>query len=933
MAKGEILFRLFCLLFFPAGLWAQVITHYSSPNLELDFAENRLTGSLNILVQNSTPDTIKSLHWAFWGNAYQRNGTALGKELLEDQNMGLHFANNEDLGYFERLNFVMDDEIFAISDEEFFTIQVKIPPGQSITFSADMSLKLPHSRFNGFGFSNHTIRLSHTLPQLLMHGSQTANSRNREAAFVPATYDLSFYLKNRPSNILLVSNLDGFEVNNCWVLTSAEPVADLLLLVGLMAKVEGGRDELGTRTLFIENKTPFPAYNGNITWEKVNTFFKQEFDIELNEDYSLIYLNNKKGLQSVGKVLLLSTSQNTDDVEGEIIEELVAVLARERLNVNPEKHPWMVAGMANYYKHLYFQRYYPDKKLLGPVAKTRVAKVMDVDHYPINQQNRMTYLYMVRQGLDQPLSDTAGAFVRANYEAIVKGKGSMAFAYLRSYVGEKNYLRSMRRWLADTTAQGTPEVFIGHLQYYHNRDVSWFMQDFYSTTKKFDYAMVKAKACKSVATATVKNKGKIMAPYSITGVKNGSGLLTEWFMPHEGKKTVQIHFEDYKEIKLDAQGAMPEYSQKNNVVRTSGLFKQMQPLKLQFYNSFENPQRTQIFWLPSVKFNAYDRVLLGVQFYNQSLFLKPFEYRISPDFSTGTGKLTGLAQFRYNYTPSQGPFHLIQAGLYGRYFHYAPDLAYTRISPALTFHFRKKYPRQEVLRSLRIRAVAVNREEPDPDSDVELNIKGPPRYQVLDIRFLEERTSVLHPTISIVDVRLAEQFVKLSLDLKQRLQLSRNHLLTVRVFAGAFANRVNNLDDFFLFGLSGTQDYIFDLPLIGRSDVSGIWSQQFFVTDGGFKSQSSAFFTDIQSINVNLPIYRFTGFYWGMAHSFGASPGYINYEYGLYLELIPDFFEIYFPIQNNFNSFINQSNYLSNVRFVLNVDLNAIVTRARRGFY
>ena len=46
------------------------------------------------------------------------------------------------------------------------------------------------------------------------------------------------------------------------------------------------------------------------------------------------------------------------------------------------------------------------------------------------------------------------------------------------------------------------------------------------------------------------------------------------------------------------------------------------------------------------------------------------------------------------------------------------------------------------------------------------------------------------------------------------------------------------------------------------------------------------------------------------------------YDSGIRINLVPDYLEFYFPIQNSENYVLNDSNYLSNMRFVLTVDIN-----------
>ncbi len=908
--------------------------HYQCDDLIIDTHNKLLTGKVAVNITNNGSTAIDTLTILHWANAYNQNKSHLAVEMLQDQNASLHFAYYEESGQtfiqFQSSELLPKDRL--LDEEQKLFINLK--PGADTILIYTLAYQLPETRFNGYGFNDASIQLSHWLPRIAKIDSSniiTYNSRNREAWFYPATYDLTLTFNDTAS---LVSNLQVSRTNqfgNRYNLTTETPEDDALIILlkhGSTLPVEEPGKEIN-----IHFTGDYPAFNTLTSWGNITAFLNKELGWEPDDTMHIVALEQKKGLQSAGNCLLVEKTEKQDDLEGEIIDEIVQVYAREVLGVNPAAHPFMVAGLGNYYKHLYFNRYYPNKMLLGPFSKTFVARFFDVDHYPISYQNRMLYLYMVRQGLDQPLSDPASEFPRFNREAVINGKSSLWYSYMRSYVGEKNFLRGMRRWAE--IGDGTPESLIAALRYYHNRDLSWLLNDVYTTAKKLDYKLVKTENCTSVYTATVKNKGSISTPYSITGYKDGKPVLTEWFDGHEGKKTVQIHLEDYDEVRLDAAEAMPEYRQKNNAVRTSGIFKNMKPLKLQFYTSFENPDRTQIFWLPSVKYNAYDQLLLGASFYNTNLFRKPFEYRIAPDYSTGTGKLTGLGSFRFNFTPDAGPFHLISFGLYGRYYHYAPDLAYTRLSPTLTLNFRKPYPRSEWIQSLRLRAVGVDRETPVSEPGAEdPPIEGPANYQIVDLRYRAEKGSLLTPFILNFDAQFAEDFVKFSVDIKQRWRFSKHHILTARFFSGILGETKNNsVDPFFQFGVSGTRDYLFDYYFIGRSDQDGIWSQQLFVTDGGFKGQTNRFTNGLTAVNLNVPFFRFIGAFGDVAFLYKSNGRDIYYDYGLYLEFIPDFIEIYFPFQINDNFVLDQPEYYRQIRFVLNLELDAIVNRVRRGWY
>jgi hypothetical protein len=225
----------------------------------------------------------------------------------------------------------------------------------------------------------------------------------------------------------------------------------------------------------------------------------------------------------------------------------------------------------------------------------------------------------------------------------------------------------------------------------------------------------------------------------------------------------------------------------------------------------------------------------------------------------------------------------------------------------------------------------VDREAPNPETDGDIDIEGPLDYRILDLRWRSEKGSILSPIIFNADAQLADDFGKLSIEYLQRWRLTRNHLLTARIFGGAIIGETP--DSYFLFGLSGTTDYLFDYAFIGRSDQTGIWSQQMFLTDGGFKSQTDAFARSILAANVNVPFYRFIGAFGDLAIANGGNTSYEYWDYGLYIEFIPDFLEIYFPFQNSQQMLITEPNYYKQIRFVLNIELDAVMNRVRRGWY
>ena len=118
-------------------------------------------------------------------------------------------------------------------------------------------------------------------------------------------------------------------------------------------------------------------------------------------------------------------------------------------------------------------------------------------------------------------------------------------------------------------------------------------------------------------------------------------------------------------------------------------------------------------------------------------------------------------------------------------------------------------------------------------------------------------------------------------------------------------------------------DYLFQYNYIGRSETTGIYSQQFIPAEGGFKSQFDNPYSDDLLITLNSSIGL-----WKWIEAFGDL-GYINqreqdarvlFDTGLRLNLVPDFLEIYFPLYNTKGLQLQGPDYQQKIRYVITFD-------------
>ena len=922
-------FYFFLLLLGSIGIKAQP----RALNYSLNYAEGVLSGSCSIVLAQPNSD---SLYLHLPSRAYTDKSSFLNEQLKEYQDVDLHFAGKDKKGFLKISKLLINEKESTVNNEgEFLSYLLPAQKSDSIYISFNFEMGLPDAGFTGNGLAENAIHIIDLLP--------------RPAAYLagkwilrPITYNFDhcqsrdkIHLElNTPPYLQVISNLTEQEHSiaengNKYVFSGNSRNLQFHLAPQFY---QFNLD--ANHKLYSLQEDSSLASNVSLLSTQANRYYKSELNDSLNYYQKIFYLAKKKGEYQSEELLCLETPKDPFDLISDLVQAQAESFFRYHQSIDGFKEPWIARGIPYFFKYDFIRQYYPQKRWI-PFSNFILDRLFAFDEFDYAYQNRFLFLFLQRQGLDQAPNSTVAELSRLNYEAVVQAKTYLNLAHLQAYTGELNFKRSLALYCSSADKLADAQSLKNAFNYFERRDLNWFFDKTVKSAEIYDYQVRDYEHCATVSTASVYNTGDLAVPYSITGFKDGTAIITEWFDGHEGLRSVQLYHDDFDKIVINAHLSHAEFNQKNNTYYDRWLLPRMEPLSFQFYNSFEAPEATQVFYMPTLYYNAYDKLLIGASLSNRSFLVqKPFEYNLIPEYSTGTSKLTGSVSFRYNHTlPKNNFFRQFQIGLYGRYYHYDRDLAYSRISPTINFRIRKPNPRSPYIQSIRLRGVIVERELAS-DFDGHLNQLSSASFSVFNANYRLEKTDILKPLIFRFHLETADKFGKLFTEVDQRWMLPNKRWLIWRSFAGYFLyNRfaADGIDDnFYSFGLSGTPDYLFDYYLIGRSDQTGIWSRQFFTSDGGFKSASQVFSDEYMlSTSLSLPIYGLLGLFGDYAITEEGQ----YWDYGVRLALLTDFVEVYLPIQNQSRNFYSEANYLSNIRFVLDLDLGNIINRARRAYY
>ena len=424
-------------------------------------------------------------------------------------------------------------------------------------------------------------------------------------------------------------------------------------------------------------------------------------------------------------------------------------------------------------------------------------------------------------------------------------------------------------------------------------------------------------------------------PVSLYGLNNDEVVSKVWVENIDGDKTITIPRNDANKLVLNYDNTIPEINLRDNWKSLKGFFFNNKPLQFRLFKDIEDPNYNQVFFMPMAEFNnIYDGVTLGIKTYNKTVLRKLLNYSFTTNYAFKSQSLTGSGAISKTHYLDNSNLYFINYGVIGGYSSYAPDLFVTRFTPSLTLMFRQDDDFRSNKRSmLKLRHVNIKR-----DKDINnVFTSTEPNYNIFDIRYINSNDNLINFSSWFADFQIGKKFSKLSFNYEYRRLFESNRQLNLRMFAGAFLE--NNTDpnsNYFSFALDRPTDYLFDYNYLGRSEATGIFSQQYITAEGGFKSKLDTPFANqwIATLNASTTLWKYILAYAdiGLVKN-KMDAAHFVYDSGIRVNLVTDYFEIYFPIYSNLGWEIGQPHYDEKIRFMFTVDPQVLLGLFRRRWF
>ena len=929
------------------GHWWLLLISVCIPGPLLAQHENKMTATLDeetqtIQIQqeftyvNESADSLEELYFNDWANAYSDKTTALARRFADEFRKSLHLAKEKDRGITEILT-VWDADYRNVNWERLpgkdivrFDLNERLAPGDSARLLFTYTVKLPpdkytRNRYDPLG--GYYLKDWYLTPAVYDEEWKLYSNKNLEDLYTDITnstinfiFPDSLYLGTNFVDLSLSSfpgkqfaTLKGNQRKSCEVLLNAyrpfkKHITPYLFIV---TDIQSRKYDEVRQGISIERIVRFIHENlGDFPYEQL---LVSEIDFNKNPLYGLNQLPS-----------FIRPYSEQFQFEMKFLKTALTSYMRESIFLDPRKEKWVSDAIVNYLMIRYVESFYPDQKMLGSLSRMWLLRGTHLGQMDFNDQYSFLYMLMARRNLDQSLITPNDSLIKFNQKIANTYKAGLGLSYLEDYVGPGVVDVGIRDFFENYKLRtATPEDFRKTIEKYVQKDVDWFFDTYVTTSDQIDYKITDTERVNDSIQLTIRNKTGTEVPISLTGVRNDTVLSAYWFKGFRADQTFQIPDLGEKRLVLNYDQKIPEFNQRDNWKSLGGFLSSNRRLKFQFFRDSENPYYNQIFYMPVVNFNIYDGLTPGLRLTNKTFLQRPFQFSVAPQYALKEKSFVGNGSLLYRHYHGKTGFYVTDYRLTGSTFHFQTNSRYSTITPSVSFGWRPEDLTRNIRSFLLMRYVNVFRSI-DPSLE---DLETEPDYSVLNFRYSYLNNNIVNYFSWFADAQHSSDFTKLAFNVDYRRLMINNRQINLRFFGGVFLrNRTDS--DYFSFALDRPTDYLFDFNYLGRSEDSGLVSQQVIIAEGGFKSKLENPFANewLMTTNASMSIWRWIELYGdvGLLKNENAPTRFV-YDSGIRLNLVTDYFELYFPLYSNNGWEIAQPDYGERIRFVITLSPRTLI--------
>ncbi len=922
-------------------------------DVTLDDRNHTLAAYEEITYTNNSPDTLKSLFFHLWPNAYKNDHTPFAKQDDRNGKTAFYYSKENDKGYIDSLQFTVNGvtaEHYATEDApDIARLDLPTPlyPGATIRIATPFKVKIP-TVFSRLGHTKQAYFISQWFPKPAVYdrkGWHPISYLDQGEFFSEyGSYDVTITL---PANYVVMATGNCMSPKESdWLDAKAheELPKDTLYKSGWFP---ASASELKTISFHEDNVHDFawfadkrwavmkdsvmspgthqwvttwsaflPAYKKS--WKKSNFYLKETI---LNYGkwvgpYPYKTVKAVLGDMHAGGGMEYPTVTIIDKGASGALKTVVVHEAGHNwfygiLGSMERDHAWMDEGMNTFYEKKTTRAILPDSEKVHHNAITMSISGLNEE---------VIYAEMAATGIDQAVDQNADNFVSMNYGIDVYNKTNLMMRWLEHYMDSANFDAGMKEYFATWKFRHPyPEDFMAIMKKHTAKNIDWFLDQGLRTEHPVDFKISAVEVGEKTTNVWVTNNTDFYGPVGINAMVGDSVVAYIWSAPFTGTTSLTIPNSNWSALTIDK--SIPDYRTTNNMYRRSALFHNS-GFGMHMLTAINQNYSSKVYFAPALGYNQYDGIMAGLVFHDFTVPEHRFKFAVAPMYGFNSGTLVGMGSLGYTFH-STGIFRepLLQVDM--RTFHdnhspfgATPDpggfLNYTKIAPSLTLEFAHAHlstVRHEIL----FKFYHINEQTISWRTDSSLAVGNQNKVYGL-IAFSHKNNRTYNPFGYKTEIQAGADFAKINVEGNVRIDYNqKNKSMFVRGYFGKFIPVSNDpavASRYYLnASFSGVNDYLFDGTYPGRNAYNNVASQQVSIQEGGFKipvfnnaARSDNWMATI-NIQTTLPKTKLLLLYLDAGLIPNANPGFTHsgsttflYEGGIEARLIKNLLSIYVPV-------------------------------------
>ncbi|MBT7623769.1 MAG: hypothetical protein HN595_04510 [Flavobacteriaceae bacterium] len=949
-------FILLSIILSSIGLYSQ--EHEYSIKAEFDIVNKKIKIKQNLLFFNKYDVELNYLILNDWANSYSNSKSNLGNRLSEEYALAFQRSTKSQRGstvikkiYKNNYNF---DFSRPINNIDLIKINLVKPlkKGDSISFDINYEIIIPDDNFTGYGIDKSgeiNIRDWYLTFSKIKHNewikesNLDLNDLSHDPAYFdfnitfPKEYDLISDINqlklNKKLNLKNFISVKEIRKNSSLILTKksnyVEYITNDIKIYSDIDNYENKSDEIVNKVIsYVDDKTgnkiPLSKINNKIIQKdsliiKILNYAEKKIG---NYPYNKMVVSRKNqsrrpiyGINNLPKII--SPFDQSFLFEFNFLKEFLHTYLEESILLHKRKKYWEIEGIVIYLLMDYIDTYYPELKLIGKYSNLKILKNRNYAKYSFNEQYRLFENIISSRNINQPLGLSLDSLTRINQKIINPYKTGLGIKMLSQTLNKEIIDNSIKEFFEKNNLKNnTPISFQEIIERNSRNNSSWFFNDFLKRKSFKDFTIKKINESNKLTYFKLSNYYNSNSPIQLSLLKDNKILKEDWIIL-KGKDTI-ISYESnlYDFIEINKNKYITERNYKNNLASFKNYKK---PFKLILFNDFESTYNKQLNYIPLLGYNLYDGLMPGITLTNITLIKKPFSYKIKPFYSSKQKKILGSMNLKYTKYNENKKLFSTQYFISGSTFHYKENLSYTSLFPSITLTFRNSDLRSNFRQFLNFRYISIYREE-------NIDQQKYPNYNIFNTKYILTNSNGGKGFTLNSDLQISKSFVKTSFTGMYRNYYKDNRQYNFRLFIGKFLYNSTD-DDYFSFSTYRARDYMFNYNLLGRSETTGFYSQQFISSEGALKSMINPAYSNdwLISVNSGITLWQWIEGYYDLAFIKNKNKNIQTaYDSGIRLNILTDYFELYFPFYSSLGNELKHSNYSDKIRFKITFDPNTV---------